>query len=221
MFRKLTASFIAAAAFAVFVLPATASALNDPQLTESGSLVAAGSTIVATGANTEFTTTAGGDQVTCSTGKLTGTVTHNSGSSVEMNIPKGSAIFSGTGAVHADNGLHECTGTFGSSFVTVITALCFKADTALLTDEFIVTGCTSKVKFIIGSTTAGECEYESTGSVQGDYTTGGAQASLTVRNTSAGSGATKIRGGFLCPTSGALKMTFGLETANGTPVTFS
>jgi hypothetical protein len=212
MFKKLIMSCMAAAAFVAFVLPATASALNDPQLTKSGGgLASVGETVVGTGANTEFTTTAGGHQVTCSTAKLTGKVTKNSGSAVYGEIPKGSAIFSGTGPPHAHNGLPECTGTFGNAYITVTTPLCLKADSALLTDEFIVTGCTSKVKYIIGSTTAGNCEYETTGAVQGDYTTGGAEAKLTVRNTSAGSGATKISGGFLCPSSGALKMTFGLS----------
>jgi hypothetical protein len=212
MFKKLIMSCMAVAAFAAFVLPATASALNDPQLTKTGGgLASVGEVIVGTGVGTEFTTTAGANQVTCSHATLTGKVTKNSGSSVEGEIPKGSAIFSGTGPVHAHNGLNECTGAFGDAYITVTSALCLKSDSALKTDEFIVTGCTSKVKFIIGSTTAGACEYESTGSVQGDYTTGGTEAKLTVRNTSAGSGATKIGGSFLCPSSGALKMTFGLK----------
>jgi hypothetical protein len=212
---------MAAAAFAAFVLPATASAINDPTLTEGGTDVAVGSEFVGTASSTEFTTTASAPLFTCSTAKLTGKVTKNSGSSVEAEVPKGSAIFSGTGAVHVHNNVPECTGSFGNVYTTLTTAFCFRSDSAMATDEFQVTGCAGKVKFMISSTTAGACEYESTGAVLGSYTTGGAEAKLTVRNTSAGSGFTKISGGFLCPSSGALKWTFALEPKNGAALTIS
>jgi hypothetical protein len=76
-----------------------------------------------------------------------------------------------------------------------------------------------KVKFIIGSTTIGECEYETTGVVKGDYETNTSE--ITLRNTQDGSGAKKIRGGIFCPSSGMLRMTFTLETENSTTITIS
>jgi len=221
MSKKIIMACMALVAFAAFILPASAMALNDPDLTSGGVLVPKGTSITGTAVNTEFTTTAGAKEVICSHAHMTGTVTNNSGTSVEGEIPKGSAIFKGSGPTHADNGQPECTTNFGNAFITVTTALCIKSDGALVTDEFIVTGCGANVKFIIGSTTVGECEYESTGSVQGDYTTGGTETKLTTRDTSAGSGSKLIRGGFFCPTSGALKMTFTLSTTNGTKLTIS
>jgi len=225
MYKKLITACMAITAFAAFVLPASALAVNEPQLTEGASLVAVGSTIVGTATETKFTTTEGAALVTCSKATMTGTVKANSSNKVEGEIPKGSAIFQGTGAVNADNNLPECTGSFGNAYITVTTALCVISNTALANDEFNVTGgacgTNGKVGFIIGSTTAGACTYESTGAVKGTYTTNGTQASLTTIDTSAGSGAKLISGGFLCPTSGALAMTFTLETTGGTALTIS
>ncbi|HET9154317.1 MAG TPA: hypothetical protein VFN85_09410 [Solirubrobacterales bacterium] len=221
MSKKLITACMALVAFAAFVLPASAMAANEPQLTSEGVPVPVGASITGTAVNTIFTTTAGATQITCSHAHLTGTVTKNSENTVKGEIPEGSAIFKGTGANSADNNLPECTGSFGSAFITVPTKLCIESGPLQEEDEVITTGCTGKVKFIIGSTTAGECEYESTGAVQADSTTGGTEASVTTRDTSAGSGSKLIRGGFLCPTSGALKMTFGLKTTNGNPITVS
>ena len=93
----------------------------------------------------------------------------------------------------------------------------------MATNEFQVSGgkCPGggKAKFIIGSTTIGECEYETSSTIKGDYKTNPPE--LTVRNTTAGSGASKIRGTFFCPSSGMLKMSFSLETEGGTPIAIS
>ncbi|HET9154321.1 MAG TPA: hypothetical protein VFN85_09430 [Solirubrobacterales bacterium] len=221
MSKKLITACMALVAFAAFVLPASAMAANEPQLTSEGKLIPAGTSITGTAVNSISTTTAGATQITCSHGHLTGTVTKNSENTVKGEIPIGSTIFKGTGATSSDNNLPECTGSFGSFFITVLTKLCIESGPAQAEDEVITTGCTGKVKFIIGSTTAGECEYESTGAVQADVTTGGTEAALTTRDTSAGSGMKLIRGGFLCPTSMALKMTIGLRTTNGNPITVS
>jgi hypothetical protein len=95
----------------------------------------------------------------------------------------------------------------------------------MTTDEFQMTGgaCGTggKVKFIAGSTTAGACEYELTEAIKGTYTTNGTEAKLTTTDTSAGSGYKKIAGGFLCPSNGAVAMTFNVETVNGTKLTIS
>ena len=221
MSKKLITACMALVAFAAFVLPASAMA-NDPQLTSEGSLIPAGTSITGTALETKFTNTTGGTTlVTCSHAHLTGTLTKNSESTVKGEIPAANAIFQGTGATSSDNNLPECTGSFGNAYITVKSALCIESGTTQANDEVVTTGCGSKVKFLIGSTTAGECEYESTGAVQADSTTGGTEASVTTRDNSEGSGSKLIRGGFLCPTSGALKMTFGLKTTNGNPITVS
>jgi hypothetical protein len=217
MYKKLIMSCMAVAAFAAFVLPATASATNDPQLTDAAGTVAVGSKILGTNVGeTYFYNTATTIKLSiCNKVRMTGEVTANSGGTVKGKVT--TADFSGTGAISADNGLNECTGEIGSSYVTVKNLpLELSSTPTMATDEFQVTGSAgAKVKFLLGSTTAGECEYEATGPIKGDYTTGtsaAADAKLTTRDTESGSGAKLIRGGFLCPTSGVLAMTFTLET---------
>jgi hypothetical protein len=226
MIKKLILACMALVAFAAFVLPATASAANTPILTDTTlpsnqiDTVAVGAKVtatLATGSSADFMKTDGTTVlVSCSTADLTGTVIKNANNTVEGTIS--SAKFSGTGAVHADNGLAECTGSFGNAYITVTSLpLCVRSDANMAEDEAQTVsgdcnGVENKVKFLIGSTTAGECEYESTGSIKGDFTTGTHQSIFTVRNTQAGSGSTRIRGGFLCPTSGQLRMSFVIET---------
>ncbi len=224
MTKKLMRVFAALAVFAAFVLPATASATNNPDLTEGVTRVPVGATVVKTATNAEFQTTASATLITCSKATMSGTVTANAGGTVEIEFT--TAQFSGTGAVHSDNGLTECTSTFGSGYVTWTNLpLCWASTPVQSTDAFQTTSgsCPSngKPKYRFGSTTAGECEYEAGTAVTGTFTTNGTQASLTVDNTQAGSGATKIGGGFLCPSSMKLKITYTLETANGTPLTIS
>jgi len=225
MSKKLISACIAVIPFAVFALPTTASATNDPQLTSGGFLVPDNTSITGTAAETKFTNTEGtATQVLCSHAHITGTLLKNTSGTVEGSIPAGSAIFKGTGATSVHNNLPECTSSFGSAYVTVTSALCIRSTPAMVTDEFQVTGAcgsTGKVTFIIGSTTAGACMYIATGAVKGTYTTGGTQVSMTTTDTSAGSGVTLEGGGFLCPTSGALAMTFKLSTTNGESIVVS
>ncbi|HWC49581.1 MAG TPA: hypothetical protein VG448_11925 [Solirubrobacterales bacterium] len=226
MTRKLITAAIALVAVAAIGLPATASAANDPQLTESGALVAVGASVVGTpvGENILTNTAGTANLLSCTSSKATGKVLKNSGGTVEGEIT--SATYSGTGAVSADNNLPECTGSFGNAFITVTnTPLCLRSTPTMAEDEGQVggggCGTFGTVKFTIGSTTAGECKYETTSTVKGTFTTGGTQTVLTVRNTQAGSGVKLISGGFLCPSSGMLKMAYSLETENGTPLTIS
>ena len=91
MYKKLITACMAIAAFAAFVLPATASATNDPTLTDDGGHVAVGSKILATQVGNSFLRATSSDhkgsiQLTCSTGELTGTVLQNSGGTVEGEI---------------------------------------------------------------------------------------------------------------------------------------
>jgi hypothetical protein len=207
-----------------FALPGTASAANDPQLTEAGALVAPGASIVGTNTNSMLTSTSGSTLVTCATAKITGKLTKNSGGTVEGEVT--TATYSGTGAISADNNLPECTGSFGNAFVTVTnTPLCVRSTPTMAADEVQVggSGCGTfgAVRFTIGSTTAGECKYESTSTFKADFTTGGSEATITVRNTQAGSGVKLVSGSFLCPTSAMLSMSATLETENGTKLIVS
>jgi len=229
MSKKLITACMALMAFAAFALPAVARAENHPTLVENGVSVEVGKLITGTNeGNTTFTSTTGNPQLECSTVKLTGKVTRNDSGIVEGTIT--TKDYSGTGAVNADNNLNECTGTSffsGNSFVTVLGNLCIRSTPAMVTDEFQIgtdpaggncSETNGKVKFIIGNTNAGECEYESTGLVKGDFTTSETKSVLTVRNTQEGSGSKLIRGGFLCPSSGQLSMKYIMET-DGTSTT--
>jgi hypothetical protein len=216
MFKKLITACLAIAAFAAFVLPATASATNDPTLTHpTGTAIAVGTKIEATQiGNSIFTDTNKNPLVTCSTATMTGEVVKNSGGNVEGTIS--TSDFGGTGSTKAGEPEPECTGSFGNVSVTVPGHLCIRSTTTMATDEFQVAGggCpgTGNVKFILDSTTIGECEYEATGAIKGDAKTHPDEAILVVRSTQEGSGAKKIRGGFFCPNSGILDMEFTLET---------
>ncbi|HEY3552489.1 MAG TPA: hypothetical protein VGK66_02265 [Solirubrobacterales bacterium] len=223
MKHKISYLAIAIVVVGGLLLPATASAANDPQLTSGGTLVSAGSGWWLTIFVFSFGDTSGNELVKCSSGQLGGKVLKNSGSTLEGEVS--SAAISGTGALSAHNNLNECTGSFGNSYVTFSQPMCVRSTPTMAEDEFQITGgnCTSggNVKFTVGSTTAGACEYESTSSVKGDYTTGGTEASLTVRKTTAGSGSKLIKGGFLCPSSEIIILVLILETNNGTKLTIS
>ncbi|HET9154389.1 MAG TPA: hypothetical protein VFN85_09770 [Solirubrobacterales bacterium] len=200
----------------------TASAANDPQLTDGGVLAEAGSGWKLTGPKFKIVDTSLNGLDECSNSSLEGIVTKNSSSTIEGEFA--SAAFSGTGAVSPHNSLNECTGSFGNAYLTIGLPLCIKSSPAMAEDEFQISGgggCSGKVNFTIGSTTAGACKYETAAPVQGDYTTGGTEAELAVRSTSSGSGASKIEGGFLCPTSVMLAVRFKLERVNSNKLTIS
>jgi hypothetical protein len=220
MFRNRITPCVALLVLIAIALPAAASATNDPQLTSAGGTVPVGSKFELTNVgeliwwntstNIRLLTIPG-------TVTLTGEVTTNSGGTVKGKIS--TADFSGTGAVSTDNGLNEGTGEIGNSYVTVKNLpLELSSMPTMATDEFQVTGSAgAKVKFLLGSTTAGECEYEAVGSIKGDYTTGTSattDAKLTTRDTEAGSGSKLIRGGFLCPGSLVWSWSLTLEKDN-------
>ncbi|HEV2858069.1 MAG TPA: hypothetical protein VGW80_06675 [Solirubrobacterales bacterium] len=213
MHKKLIVSCMVLAAFAAFVMPATASATNNPDLTEGVVRVGVGQKINGTlvGLAGFMATDGTTVQVSCNNALLTGSVTANSAGTVDASIS--TADFWGVLAVSSHNNKGECEGSFGAAYITVPkTPLTIASGPTMVTDEFQVTDSSgSTVTFIIGSTTAGACEYKTAGPVKGDLTTG-ATTVLTTRNTAAGSGASKVSGGFLCPTSGQLRMSFYLET---------
>ncbi len=226
MNSRLIAACMALAAFAAVALPAIASATNDPTLTENGSVVTVGAgTVLTNVGEVTMTNTSGAAVIHCTTTTLTGIVAKNSGGTLETTV---SAVnFSSTGAVHADTGLKECTASIGNTYITVTNLpLCIRSTPEMATDEFQIVSSDcgaggNPIKFIWGSTTAGECEYEFTKAVSGTQTTNGTQAVLTVNNTQSGSGYSKIKGGFLCPSSWMFRMSFALETENGTALTIS
>ncbi|HET9153396.1 MAG TPA: hypothetical protein VFN85_04715 [Solirubrobacterales bacterium] len=224
MTTKLTIAALAIAGLASIVLPAAAAAANDPQLTSEGVLVPTGTSLEGSTISPSLTTTSGTSILSCSTAKASGEVLQNSGGTVEGEIT--TATYSGTGSISSDNNLPECTGSFGNTYITVTnTPLCIRSTPAMAEDEGQVggggCGTFGTVKFTIGSTTAGECKYETTSTLKGDFTTGGAGTVLTIRNTQAGSGVKLVSGGFLCPTSGMLRGSASLETTNGSPLTIS
>ncbi|HET9152974.1 MAG TPA: hypothetical protein VFN85_02520 [Solirubrobacterales bacterium] len=227
MSKKLIIACMALVSLAAFALPAVASAANKPTLVETPTStetlhVEPGSKIISTNSGETFfwNTGATTKQVTCNKAVMTGTVLKNSEGTIEGEIT--SSIFQGTGAISADNNLPECTGSFGNAYVTVSTPMCIRSTPVMAEDEFQVTGgkcgTEGKVTFTIGSTTVGACKYLSTGPVKGTFTTNETETTLTVTNTNTASGAELEEGGFFCPSSGQLQMSFHLwtDTKEGT-----
>ncbi len=227
MNRKLILTCVALAAFAAFAVgSSTASATNDPQLTTStGELVPAGTTTIkVTQVNQiAMVTTAGSTLVTCSTGTGTGEVIKNSGGTVEGEIT--TLTISGTGTKAAGEPGNECTGSFGNVSVTPSLPVCLRSTPAMATDEMQGSSgkCPGggKIKFILASTTAGECEFESTGAAIAEFATNPNSAEATIKSTQAGSGVSKIRGGFLCPSSAMFKGSVVAEAESGIPLVVS
>ena len=205
----------AVASAIVLCLPATASATrlcetesNDQTCTNIGVGTVIRGHLVG---NSTMTDAAGGTLLTCTVGELTGTLTKNSGGTVEADIEN--AHFTGTGA----NG--ECTGTFGGTWVDTNlgngTPWCLKASNS---DIFSIRGnlCTREARsitFVLTSTTAGTCKYNRTAAAEGTLTTDNlagtsedAQATLSTVEWF------KEEGGILCPSLGRMDMTFTLET---------
>jgi hypothetical protein len=215
MYRKLLAAFMAAFALAA-VVPAMASAA--PEVTfPTGTTLAAGSAITAK--NVGETVMTGAFNVRCTTAHMKGTLTENSGTSIKGDIT--TATFSGTGTGG------DCTSALGSTRVEVNSLpWCLSANNKMAADEFQVRGgaCTAAaagIKFILEVTGTGPCEYErstTTGPIKGTFTTHSTgDALLTISEQEA----VKIAGGFFCPSSGKLDMTFTLEKEGAGPVYIS
>jgi hypothetical protein len=197
MFKKLILAGMAITAFAAFVLPATASA--SPELTENGVTVPVGALIE--GRNVGNTLFTGPFEVVCGTAILTGSVTKNTGTKVEGTIPAKNTDFTGT----ATGG--DCTSLLGATRVEVNSELCLTT-AAAPADTFSVTGCAgAPVQFTLEVTGTGKCKY-STAAVNGSYTTNVTPNPVVVSEQEA----KKIEGGFFCPASGKLDMTFNLYT---------
>jgi hypothetical protein len=224
MNRRLLLGCVTSAALLLLAVgAASASAANDPQLTtKEGTLVPPGTSNIQLTqiGETGVINTAGTSTIlTCTTGSGAGSITKNSGGTVEGEIT--SLTIGGTGAIAVGEPANECTSSFGNVSMTPVLPLCLRSDPTMAEDEMQIRGgkCpgSGNVKYIALSTTAGACEYESTGPLKLDFTTTPADAQATMRATQAGSGIKLIKGGFLCPTSAMLKGTRTMEDTSGNP----
>jgi hypothetical protein len=222
MSKKLFAALMAIAAFAAFGMASTASAA--PVVTQpTGTVLAVNTAVVGTNVGDTTMVTPFGT-VTCSTAVLSGKLTTNStvsGSKGEVS----SASFTGTGS----NG--ECTSWTGGVTVTPNhpaatpvngTPWCLEATAASDEGKVRGGGCSSAtrpIRFGMDFTSLGTCVYQRSEAAVGSVTTdvSGQQASVKLVEQEW----KLFEGGFGCPSSGKLNMTFNLETSNGTAVYFS
>lgn len=227
MHRKLVIACMTMAAFAAFAgLPAIASATNDPDLTSpTGTLAAVGTQFLGTNiGETTSTDTNGNVLTTCTTARMTGTLTKNDGSNVEGNIT--SVTLTGTAAEG------RCTGSFGNisyTFSSPTNGLpwCIRSTSIMATDEVQIRGnecakAARPIRVILHSTTIGECVYERSAAIVGTYVTDttGQDAVLNITKQVV----TKFSGSFLCPSEVLYNLSMTLEkdtTASADPLYFS
>lgn len=214
-----------AALVALVALPAAASAVNDPQLTNNkAELVAVGTTdLKATQVGTTgILATDGTKLFECTTGTGTGTVVKNSGGTVEGELS--SVVIGGTGAKAATEPANECTSSvLGNISVTPVLPVCLRSTPTMNNDEMQMRGgkcseAAKNVEFIIVSTTIGECKFSRATPMKADFTTTPEDARATIRATPEGSGLSKTSGGFLCPSSVMVEGTRTLEDEAGNPL---
>lgn len=200
MHRKLIAACVSLVALAIFALPAIASATSPVLTEEPGVAVSTPKKITATNTgNTVMTTSLG--NIECTKAVLTGTLTTNAKTVVNGDIE--TATFTGT---ESEN---RCSGPIGAVKVTAkklpwcVRAAEKPADVLTLRSGSC-TGAAGSMEFTLDSSLAGECTYTKT-EVLGEITTGtGLPVHVTKQEFA------KSAGGFLCPGSGSLDMTFDL-----------
>jgi hypothetical protein len=213
MRNRLITACMALAAFAAFaVLPAVASATNDPDLTHpTGTLAKTGIKIEGTNIGETLMTDAQGNTlVSCQTATMTGTLTKNDGSNVEGSIE--STSFKN----HAST---TCTSSSMGN-VTVTTAgftnsvpWCLRSTSTMATDEFQVRGnecskASRPIRFILHGAFGVTCTYQRSTAIPGKFTTHPSDAILTITKEQF----PLLEGSFLCPPAGYLDMSFTLET---------
>lgn len=223
--KKLTITCLSLTAFAAFVLPAAAQAVNHPVLTApTGTPLAVSSLFVATSTESLLQqATQDTNQLACTMTKLTGKLISN----VTGNV-------SGDITVAESKGPREegaCTGIFDAVFTWEVLPWCIRSNETMGADEFTISGgfCTEapkKLKFtlaVVGNPSQ-KCTYESTGTTafRGTFATdtvSGEDAILRIprpgHTISEDSGFSKITDDVifnLCPSTSALKVTLTLET---------
>ena len=204
--KKRVATWLGLVLVGAFVLAPTASA--SPVLTYSnGVQVPTGSAItLANTANYLFT---GPFNVTCSSAHLAGSVTQNSGNSIQYEFAVGSGTFSGT-----DTG-SDCTSALGATKMTMNSKLCFVS--AKTPGVFDVTGCNGAAPvFTFGITGAANCKYE-TAKITATYTTAPTLLRLTMSEQALKGVASNS---FLCPSSGNVDVDY-TATSSGTALVIS
>lgn len=227
MRKKSSSICIALAALvALAAAPSQSLATNDPDLTEGGSMVSAGVEIIGTNVGELLITDANTNVlIRCTTFIQRGSSIHVSPTTVSEEIS--TFKVGGTGVKPEGQPKRECTGSFGNVSFTANPATnglpwCLQSDSTDATDAFRIRGgkcseASRAIRFVLDSTTVGECAYQRTAAIPGTYTTGGTAAELSISKIEF----PKVSGSFLCPGTGYLDMTFSLETSNGTALTIS
>jgi hypothetical protein len=226
--NKLITACMALVAFAALAVgPATASAANDPQLTDNaGKMVGAGTLFLGTQVNSMLIKdTSNNAIVTCTAGEVTGTVVKNAMSTVEANIT--ASGFGGAGEKQATEPNPECTGIVSAGFTGEKWGdWCLRSTPAMADDEFQMRGeecakAATNLKFILATTTIKDCEYEATGVLKGTYKTHPTDALLTFAPTSSTTGFKRVgASSMFCPASATLELTLTLEKDAGTAEPF-
>jgi len=218
MLKKLTMYCLALTALAAFSTPSSSSAANNPQLTHpTGTVIPIGTKVTATNVGeTELQTTVGTTIQKCTSAAMTMELTRNAAGNVMSNVT--SALVSGTGAGGA------CTGIFTEKYSFDGLPWCLRSDNTMGEDEFQVYGgaCSEAAKKVtLKLTGTANCKYESTTTtfVKGTVTTdspatqdAGLQVPRTGHTPTEDAGLIKVEGGIACPSSGALRIAFTLET---------
>jgi hypothetical protein len=217
MAKKLMTGLLALVALAALALPAVASASPELGETSGGAFtrIAVGSKIVGTQLGVSKMTSPGGATLTeCEEGFMTGEVKENSGTSIKGEISE---------AKFTNKGGAACSTFFGgtANVTTNVgngTPWCLQS---LKEDKFEVKGgaCgTSRtITFVLDTSTAGVCKYDSTTFPVGTFTTdvAGNEQDAKLNLTKAGLWKGEAGNGFLCPGEANLDMEFTLETDGG------
>jgi hypothetical protein len=199
---------------AVAAPPSSAFAVNSPELTfPTGTKLATETKVQAANVG-EPKLTWGATTITCSSSKLKGSLTKNTGSELEAEID--SATFNGGG---------QCS-TGGAHGATVTTApeengvpWCLRSTPELTEDEFQVKGgkCSEGIQPIrleVNTTvtvTVEECVYERSSAVTGTYQTHPGDAVLTSNKVTY----TRVSGLIFCPATMELDTSFTLQKEEG------
>jgi hypothetical protein len=193
---------VTALAMTFVVLPGTAAAVNDPDLTyPTGTLLGTSSKVRAVNVGDVKLTTDEGTY-TCSYWQTTGTLTKNNGTEVEANMETG--VVAGTGAGDKCTTSGAPIGDFTLTINPSTNGLprCIRSTAAMKDDEVQILGgsCSGEAKAIRLTLDVKApsfyCIYERAGAIKGTYATHPEDALLTTN----GVETTLVRGTVTCPT---------------------
>lgn len=230
---KLTRAFFVAILSALFLVPSAVSA--SPELTHPTGTTAPVGTLVEmknvahASSPKGFATVGASGNFECATTTMTGELTKNSGTQIQINIT--TAAFSGTPAEPIST---HCAGPAGYGAITMtpnhstnpthngIGSLpwCFTVEGA--EDKFSLRGgkCSEAARplvFLYHSSIAGACTFQKS-ALSGTYTTHPSDAIFTVQNQEF----TRVTGSAFCPGAWAMNWSFTMTTdGNNTPIYIS